>query len=88
MKGYNFKMKRIIILKQNGENIRSLIITDNDLIIEKKKSKNTDKLVKIFIKKSKLSYEELLENKDIVELSNKSYFEQAKTKPKKLIQNI
>ena len=34
MKGYNFKMKRIIILKQNGENIRSLIITDNDLIIE------------------------------------------------------
>ena len=39
MKGYNFKMKRIIILKQNGENIRSLIITDNDLIIEKN-SKN------------------------------------------------
>lgn len=78
MKGYNFKMKRIIILKQNGENIKSLIITDNDLIIEKN-SKNTDKLVKIFIKKSKLSYEELLENKDIVELSNKSYFEQAKT---------
>ena len=32
-------MKRIIILKQNGENIRSLIITDNDLIIEKN-SKN------------------------------------------------
>ena len=25
MKGYNFKMKRIIILKQNGENIKSLI---------------------------------------------------------------
>ena len=71
-------MKRIIILKQNGENIRSLIITDNDLIIEKN-SKNTDKLIKIFIKKRKLSYEELLENKDIVELSNKSYFEQAKT---------
>ena len=50
----------------------------------KKKSKNTDKLVKIFIKKSKLSYEELLENKDIVELSNKSYFEQAKTNLKSL----